>query len=63
MRDAVTCSRLNRFKDVNAITSGSTEGSADIMQSSEANNSTSNVATDIFGSEHTILSQRMTRIL
>lgn len=48
---------ISLFKDVNASTSVSTEGSADIMQSSEANNSTSNAATDIFGSEQYTLSE------
>jgi plastocyanin len=45
------------FKDVNASTSVSTEGSADIIQSSEANNSTSNAAIDIFGGEQYALSE------
>jgi hypothetical protein len=44
------------FKDVNASTSVSAEGSAD-MQSSEANNITSNAATDIFGGEQYALSE------
>jgi plastocyanin len=45
------------FKDANASTSVSTEGSADIMQDSEANNSTSNAATDIFGRKQYALSE------
>lgn len=48
---------VSLFKDANASTSVSTEGSADIMQFSEANNSTSNAATDIFGSEQYTLSE------
>ena len=44
------------FKNVNASSSPLTNGPAEIMQFSEANNSTSNAATDIFSSEQYTLS-------
>jgi hypothetical protein len=48
--------RILLFRDVNASASVLTNGPAEIMQHSEANNSASNAATDIFISEQYTLS-------
>ena len=47
---------ISLFKDVNASASVSTNSLARIMEASEANNSTSNAASDIFSSKQYTLS-------